>query len=156
MKNQNGISLIALIITIIVMIIIAMVAVGAALNTPDQANYARYCQDYAEIQSAVSAKAATLYGEAFIASTTTGGAPITMEKAYTAVCTMDEVPADWSSVGDTGTVTITDSANMLDMDIPAYVTWYVDVEDGGKLSTSDFMYDGETYNKPAATAESGS
>jgi type II secretory pathway pseudopilin PulG len=62
MKNQKGISLIALIITIIVIIILAAIVISSAVNTPEQANWAKFCGNYAEIQSAISTKTAEVYG----------------------------------------------------------------------------------------------
>ncbi len=63
MKNQKGISLIALIITIIVIIILAAIVIGSAVTTPEQANWAKFCGNYAEIQSSVSTKSAEAYGK---------------------------------------------------------------------------------------------
>jgi hypothetical protein len=63
MKNQKGISLIALIITIIVIIILAAIVISSAVTTPEQANWAKFCGNYAEIQSAVSTKSAEVYGD---------------------------------------------------------------------------------------------
>lgn len=62
MKKQKGISLIALIITIIVIIILAAIVVASALNTPGQANWAKFTSDYSEIQNAVTAAYADVYG----------------------------------------------------------------------------------------------
>jgi hypothetical protein len=55
--------MIALIITIIVIIILAAIVIGSAVNTPEQANWAKFCGNYAEIQSAVASKTAEVYGE---------------------------------------------------------------------------------------------
>ncbi len=52
MKNQ-GISLISLIITIIVIIILAAIVIFTGLGTPDSANFAHFCQDVDNVQSAV-------------------------------------------------------------------------------------------------------
>jgi type II secretory pathway pseudopilin PulG len=53
-KSQNAISLIALIISIIVIIILAVIVIGAASNTPESANKAKYLADLSEIQQAVA------------------------------------------------------------------------------------------------------
>jgi hypothetical protein len=66
MKNQKGISLIALIITIIVIIILAAIVISSAVKTPESANWAKFCGNYSEIQSAVSTKTAEVYGKAML------------------------------------------------------------------------------------------
>jgi hypothetical protein len=53
LKVQKGVSMIALIITIIVIIILAAIVISAGVNTPEQANWARFCQDFSEIQLSV-------------------------------------------------------------------------------------------------------
>jgi type II secretory pathway pseudopilin PulG len=63
MKNQKGISLIALIITIIVIIILAAIVIGSAVRTPESANWAKFCGNYSEIQSAVATQSAEIYGK---------------------------------------------------------------------------------------------
>lgn len=61
MKNQNGISLIALIITIIVIIILAAIVIGGAFNTPDDAKFANFCQEYDRVQTAIQLKYYDVY-----------------------------------------------------------------------------------------------
>ena len=61
MKNQNGISLIALIITIIVIIILAAIVIGGVFNTPNDAKFANFCQEYDRIQTAIQLKYYDLY-----------------------------------------------------------------------------------------------
>jgi type II secretory pathway pseudopilin PulG len=58
MKNQNGISLIALIITIIIIIVLAVLIIGSAVTTPEKASIAKFTNDITEIQQAVSTKVA--------------------------------------------------------------------------------------------------
>ena len=61
MKNQKGISLIALIITIIVIIILAAIVIGGVFNTPNDAKFANFCQEYDRIQTAIQLKYYELY-----------------------------------------------------------------------------------------------
>jgi type II secretory pathway pseudopilin PulG len=63
MKLQKGISLIALIITIIVIIILAAIVIGVAINTPENANRAKFASDISEVQHAVSTKLAENYNQ---------------------------------------------------------------------------------------------
>mgnify|MGYP004527273107 FL=1 len=61
MKNQNGISLIALIITIIVIIILAAIVIGGVFNTPNDAKFANFCQEYDRVQTAITLRYYDLY-----------------------------------------------------------------------------------------------
>jgi type II secretory pathway pseudopilin PulG len=63
MQNKKGISLIALIITIIVIIILAAIVIGVALNTPENANRAKFASDISEVQHAVATKLAENYNQ---------------------------------------------------------------------------------------------
>jgi Tfp pilus assembly major pilin PilA len=62
-RKQKGISLIALIITIIVIIILAAIVIGVALNTPENANRAKFASDISEVQHAVKVKLAENYNQ---------------------------------------------------------------------------------------------
>ena len=61
MKNSKGISLIALIITIIVIIILAAIVIGGVFNTPNDAKFANFCQEYDRIQTAIQLRYYELY-----------------------------------------------------------------------------------------------
>ena len=63
MKNQKGISLIALIITIIVIIILAAIAIGGIFNTPRDARFAQFCSDFDTLQTASQLKYYELYAD---------------------------------------------------------------------------------------------
>lgn len=63
MKNQKGVSLIALIITIIVIIILAAIVMGSGGNTISQANYASFAQQFGEYADNVKIDAATVMAE---------------------------------------------------------------------------------------------
>jgi type II secretory pathway pseudopilin PulG len=63
MKNQKGVSLIALIITIIVIIILAAIVMGSGGNTINQANYASFAQQFGEYADQVKVDAATVMAE---------------------------------------------------------------------------------------------
>lgn len=63
MKNQKGVSLIALIITIIVIIILAAIVMGSGGNTISQANYASFAQQFGEYADQVKIDAATVMAE---------------------------------------------------------------------------------------------
>ena len=71
MKNQKGISLIALIITIIVIIILAAIVIGGVFNTPNDAKFANFCQEYDRIQTAIQLKYYELYQNYAINATLT-------------------------------------------------------------------------------------
>ena len=61
MKNSKGISLIALIITIIVIIILAAIVIGGVFNTPNDAKFANFCQEYDQLQTQVQLRYYDLY-----------------------------------------------------------------------------------------------
>lgn len=63
MKNQKGVSLIALIITIIVIIILAAIVMSSGGNTISQANYASFAQQFGEYADQVKIDAATVMAE---------------------------------------------------------------------------------------------
>jgi type II secretory pathway pseudopilin PulG len=63
MKEQKGVSLIALIVTIIVIIILVAVVIGMANNTPEAANRAKIASDMSEVQQAVSTKLSENYNQ---------------------------------------------------------------------------------------------
>ena len=70
MKNNKGISLIALIVTIIVIIILAAIVIGGVFNTPNSAKFATFCQEYDRVQTAIQMKYYDLYQKyAILAST---------------------------------------------------------------------------------------
>lgn len=80
MKNQ-GISLITLIITIIVIIILAAIVIFTGLGTPDSANFATFCQNVDNVQSAVLNAYSELRTEHAIAGHTRNDEQIYMEIA---------------------------------------------------------------------------
>ena len=59
--HSSGISLIALIITIIVIIILAAIVIGGVFNTPNDAKFANFCQEYDRVQTAVQLRYYDLY-----------------------------------------------------------------------------------------------
>lgn len=58
MKNQKGVSLIALIITIIVIIILAAIVMNSSTDTVGNAQYAKFAQEFGEYSDQVALKAA--------------------------------------------------------------------------------------------------
>ncbi|MBQ9267195.1 MAG: hypothetical protein IJ217_02795 [Clostridia bacterium] len=60
-RSNKGISLIALIITIIVIIILAAIVIGGVFNTPNDAKFANFCQEYDRVQTAIQLKYYELY-----------------------------------------------------------------------------------------------
>lgn len=60
MKNQKGVSLIALIITIIVIIILAAIVMNSSTDTVGNAQYARFAQEFGEYSDQVALKAADI------------------------------------------------------------------------------------------------
>ncbi len=71
MKNSKGISLIALIITIIVIIILAAIVIGGVFNTPNDAKFANFCQEYDRVQTAIQLKYYELFQKYAIDSSKT-------------------------------------------------------------------------------------
>ena len=142
MKNERGISLIALIITIIVIIILAAIVIGSVLNAPDEANFAKYCQDYSEIQSAVSTQAAVLFGQKAV-STDPKDANYSMTDAYKEVCK----GSGTEKAGPDGYVQIVDGTKLGLSSLPSYVKWYVNTTTG-QLVSGDFSYEKGKYNTP--------
>jgi hypothetical protein len=82
MKNQKGISLIALIITIIVIIILAAIVISSAVRTPESANWAKFCGNYSEIQSAISTTSADVYGKLMLDPLVTNKPSLAQVRAY--------------------------------------------------------------------------
>jgi len=74
MKNQKGISLIALIITIIVIIILAAIVIVRAMGTIDSANKAKFDQEFTDFQQAVVTKGLDIYAKIITAGYTTDSA----------------------------------------------------------------------------------
>lgn len=66
MKNQKGVSLIALIITIIVIIILAAIVMQSSTGTVDQANFAGFAQEIGDYTSAVTTSAASIKADAAV------------------------------------------------------------------------------------------
>ena len=66
MKNQKGVSLIALIITIIVIIVLAAIVMQSSTGTVDQANFAGFAQEIGDYTSAVTTSAASIKADAAV------------------------------------------------------------------------------------------
>lgn len=66
MKNQKGVSLIALIITIIVIIILAAIVMQSSTGTVDEANFAGFAQEMGDYTSAVTTTAASIKADAAV------------------------------------------------------------------------------------------
>lgn len=63
MKNQKGVSLIALVITIIVVIILAAIAFNSSTSTIEKANYSKFVTNIGEVRDAFKVAATTFKGE---------------------------------------------------------------------------------------------
>ena len=63
MKNQKGVSLIALVITIIVVIILAAIAFNSSTSTIEKANYSKFVTNIGEVRDAFKVSATTFKGE---------------------------------------------------------------------------------------------
>jgi hypothetical protein len=100
MKNQKGISLIALIITIIVIIILAAIVISSAVRTPESANWAKFCGNYSEIQSAISTTSADVYGKLMLDPDVTVKPSLAQVRAYV-VSVAHTASAAWPT-GETG------------------------------------------------------
>ena len=66
MKNQKGVSLIALIITIIVIIVLAAIVMQSSTGTVDEANFAGFAQEVGDYTSAVTTSAASIKADAAV------------------------------------------------------------------------------------------
>ncbi len=147
---KKGISLIALIITIIVIIILAAIVIGAVMNAPDKANFAKYCQDYSEIQTAVSTQATILYGKKVV-SGGTDVANYTMADAYRELCGGENIDMDNENYIKISPQQATKTENGLGLSsLPEYVEWYVNTSTG-EVVTTKFSYNEIDYNTPNGT-----
>ena len=63
MKNQKGVSLIALVITIIVVIILAAIAFNSSTSTIEKANYSKFVTNIGEVRDAFKVASTTFKGE---------------------------------------------------------------------------------------------
>lgn len=66
MKNQKGVSLIALIITIIVIIILAAIVMQSSTGTIDEANFSGFAQEIGDYTSSVTTSAASIKADAAV------------------------------------------------------------------------------------------
>ena len=66
MRNQKGVSLIALIITIIVIIILAAIVMQSSTGTIDEGNFAGFAQEIGDYTSAVTTSAASIKADAAV------------------------------------------------------------------------------------------
>ena len=80
-KNNIGISLISLIIIIIVIIILAAIVIFTGLGTPDQANFARFAQEFSDFDLAVTNDYAERYTNNVLLNKTRSKAQIYYEIA---------------------------------------------------------------------------
>ena len=112
MKNQNGISLIALIITIIVIIILAAIVIGGVFNTPDDAKFASFCQEYDRVQTAIQLKFYDVY------------------QKYALSTTLSITPTTYNMYNEVATGTAFDGTTRDDED-----NW-VEITNWGKLATN--------------------
>ena len=62
-SSSYGVSMVALVITIIVIIILVAISFGSSTSTIDNANYAKYVNNVAEVSSAVQVKAQEIKGQ---------------------------------------------------------------------------------------------
>ncbi len=63
MKNQKGVSLIALVITIIVVIILAAIAFNSSTSTIEKANYSKFVSNIGEVRDAFKRAATEFKGD---------------------------------------------------------------------------------------------
>ncbi len=63
MKNQKGVSLIALVITIIVVIILAAIAFNSSTSTIEKANYSKFVSNIGEVRDAFKKSATEFKGD---------------------------------------------------------------------------------------------
>ena len=63
MKNQKGVSLIALVITIIVVIILAAIAFNSSTSTIEKANYSKFVSNIGEVRDAFKKASTEFKGE---------------------------------------------------------------------------------------------
>ena len=160
MKNQ-GISLISLIITIIVIIILAAIVIFTGLNTPDAANFAKFCQECDNVYSAVFNSYADLKAKYGVRNQTRTDEQIYFEVATGVDCTQyggmtinTTTPATRSSgetvaAGENCQNLVVASNKAMPNKLPevrqSNKAWYV-TEDGRVFNANGYVYknDGET------------
>lgn len=153
MRNNKGISLIALIITIIVIIILAAIVIGGVFNTPNDAKFANFCQEYDRVQTAVQLKYYELYQNYAIDGSLTE-IP-THYEIYNEVATNTKATTltGTSNIDADGWVKISNWANLCEkpsglVDDSKGNIWYLRLNDG-KLAYSGFeKEEGVMYYTP--------
>ena len=141
-NNKKGISLIALVITIIVIIILAAIVITMSLDTPEQANYAKFTSDASSIQEMVTIKYIELYGEKALK-----GEETTRDKVY------DEIIKEGGKTETVGGAIVKElDEEKLGQALPEYTnsngeksTWYVDTETDKVYLIPGYEYDGKVY-----------
>ena len=146
MKKERGISLIALIITIIVIIILASIAITSSLKTPQQAGYAKFCNDISTIQEKVAVRYTEVFGEKILA-----GINVTDKHVY----------KEFTGVGTAtigGKTVYEINGAKLKHDLPIYTDadggekkWYLDIENGTVYLIPGYEYDGQIYTTVTST-----
>lgn len=153
MKNQNGISLIALIITIIVIIILAAIVIGGVFNTPDDAKFATFCQEYDRVQTAIHLKYYELY-EDYATNTKLAKTP-THYNIYNEVATGTEFDGTTRDDEDNW-VEITNWADLCEKPTTGGDTakWFLRESDGKLVYEGYERGEGEVYVTPSISNES--
>ena len=151
MKNSKGISLIALIITIIVIIILAAIVIGGVFNTPNDAKFANFCQQYDELQTAIQLRYYDLYQKYAIKSDTS--TVPTRKDIYKQVALGTDVQQSGTADGWTEIASTAFGTGNNKFPTPALGTggWFVRHKDG-KLCYKGFQKSaGEVYLTPNKT-----
>jgi Tfp pilus assembly major pilin PilA len=140
-SQQNGISLIALIITIIVIIILAAIVIGVALNTPENANRAKFASDMSEVQHAVKVKLAENYNQ-FV----TNPNSVDLNSGFTRV-SVNGAPDNFDSFAiegsETGTIGYLVNLNTIKMENLTMGQGYKTAIEVTFGATDAFVYDAE-------------
>ena len=138
MKNQKGISLIALIITIIVIIILAAIVITMSLSTPEQASFAAYCNAMGALQEKVTLAYGEVYTDHAIANESKTRAQI-----YYEVATGTEGEPTGTSTkisSETYVGELPEITTSADTNLEYYITL-----DGLVFNMPAFEYDGKYY-----------
>ena len=113
-----------------------------SLNTPEQANYAKFASDISGIQEVVSVKYAEIYGEKVVR-----GEDTSKEKIY------DEIIKEGGKTETVGGVIVKElDGEKLGQTLPEYInsdgeesSWYVDTETDKVYLIPGYEYDGKVY-----------
>ena len=160
MKNQKGISLIALIITIIVIIILAAIVIVRAMGTVDSANKAKFDSEFSDFRDEVVKKGLDIYSKIITSGYTTDSADYFYMAARDAE--LKSAPATLPT-GKTENDYMISAEGQL-KHLTAATTALAKISDDGTGATDNIVeiddfaavsYNNKTYPKPGSALKAG-